>query len=46
MARKCIVNSKFTTLLMHTADCLTDSTICTCLALFCQLRGVATYTLL
>lgn len=42
MTRKSNVNSKFTTLLMHTADCLTDSTICTCLALFHQLCGVPT----
>jgi len=40
MARKCNVNSKFTMLLMHPADCLTDST--TCLALLRQLCGVVT----
>lgn len=42
MAKKCNVNSKFTTLVIHTADCLTGSTISTCLALFHQLHGVAT----
>jgi hypothetical protein len=42
MARKCNVNSKSTKVLMHTADCLTDRTICTCLALFHQLCVIAT----
>jgi hypothetical protein len=42
MVRKCNVNSKFTKLLSHTADCITDSNILTLSAVFQhELNGIA-----